>query len=104
VTEPGIERPQRADEIQAWERACVTALDEMVERLRDSHSEPQILGVTLEGDYPDTKICVRFLRRAKGDERVKCYPLWNSLFTAPRGVEPPSQVALLIHTWIREAA
>jgi hypothetical protein len=100
---PGVEMPQSRDEAEAWERESLAELEQMVERLRDSPRAPKIFEAALHGSYPETKICVRFWKRSRSEEQTKCYELWGPSFKAPRGLETPDQVALLVHTWIRES-
>jgi hypothetical protein len=57
----------------------------------------------LEGSYPETAISVRWFDRFYDREHIESYPVWWSIFTASDGgVEVPSQVAMLIHTWVHE--
>jgi hypothetical protein len=103
VTKPGMEMPSTPEEAHAWERRCLAELEQRVASLRDERFQPKISDVHLDGSYPDTRICVRFWQRSRREEQTKCFELWGSSFKAPRGLETPDQVALLVHTWILES-
>lgn len=83
-----------------WEQECLAELRSMVERLRGTYAEHDIRQVDLEGEYPNTKITVRYWNPARQREQKDNYELWGSLFKAPWGRESPDQVALLVHTWV----
>ena len=58
----------------------------------------------LEGDHPDTRIPVRWFDRFYGREHVESYAVWSpALRAADGGVEIPSQVGMLNHTWLHES-
>jgi hypothetical protein len=103
VIEPGVERPRTKESAHAWEQECLAELKRMVDHLRGKPHEPRISEVYLDGECPQTRICVRFWNRSLKEEQTKCYELWGPSFEAPRGLETPDQVALLVHTWILES-
>lgn len=104
MIQPGMDRPETPEAAREWERACLSELRRIVERTKEDDLAPRISAVELKGAYPETSICASFWSRSRNEEREECYPLWDSSLTTPRGLETPDQVALLIHTWIREAA
>jgi hypothetical protein len=87
-------------EHEGWERACLEALQRILARLRGTTEELDVTSIGLEGSYPDTRIVATFTRRG-GRKVTDAWELWGSLFRGRDGRrEPPSEVAVLIHTWM----
>ena len=108
-----------ADEMTPAEREAYEqeSLSELRKFVNKADSQPttfkQVHDLHLTGSYPDTAIEVRWLDTRTGRERERSYPLWVVPETGGAnfeygpggktiGREPPSEVALLIHTWIDE--
>lgn len=106
---PAPTEPQefRNDE-KAWELECAHQLELRAQNLGHEFPQPEVLSVYLEGEYPETRICVRYVKRSSAEERTKCHKLWTALFVGPDvrpdGRETPDQVALIVHTDILDAA
>ena len=99
-------RPTTDEDRSAYERDC---LAHVRRRFRSGRPDDRhdVREVWLEGSgpgNPDTRIKVRWFDRFYEREHVESYPVWWSIFTASDGgVVVPSQVALLVHTWVYES-
>jgi hypothetical protein len=103
------------DERRGYERESLEALRRLVEATNDYPSYFQeIQEARLVGEYPETKIVVRWLDKRDRTKWEQGYHLWISEVTQkPPGYfayeaygdrrEPPNSVGLLIHTWIGES-
>ncbi len=94
------------------------SLEAVQRRIEGSSNNPrffhQIQEARIVGEYPETAIFVRWLDTRDGKERDRSYHLWiNPVTRKPPGSfayeaygerrEPPSEVGMLIHTWISES-
>lgn len=95
--------PANDAERRAYEQDCLAHVRYWFDSApRDDRHD--VREVWLESSHPDTKINVRWFDLFNECEYVQWYPVWWSIFTAPDGgVEAPSQVAMLIHTWVHES-
>jgi hypothetical protein len=103
-------------EREAYERDCLVAVERIVENMRSSpHEFNEVHEISLVGSYPETAIVVSWVDKRDGREWERGYHLWiNPVTRKPPGSfeyppsgktvgrEPPSQVGMLIHTWISE--
>ena len=100
--------PDSASDKARWEQDCLRQLEHRAFE-NPGHTPggwPEIVRVFLEGSYPETRICVRYVSRSFAEERTKRIGLWKEPFvgpdTGPHGRETASGVALLIHVDIME--
>ena len=100
--EIGLAMPETPEKIRSWEIACHRELRDTIEALRDDEAEPDYVSVELAGSFPDTAIEIHY--RSDSDERVRRCELWRGTFSEYAGVEPPGEVAQMIHTWVRDGA
>jgi hypothetical protein len=98
---------------EAYERDCLDQLRRAVEHSRGGHY--YFLDVTdlrLDGSYPETAIAIQWKDTRSGRAFEHSYNLWISPVTGEPGQfeyrtgrfvgrEPPSEVALLIHTYVQ---
>jgi hypothetical protein len=89
-------------ERKRYERECLAQAREQLQRvLRGGHEPFKLLETRLEGDYPDTYVCVRLWDERFSRERASTYDLWTDpTFRGTRGIrEPPVSVGMFITTW-----
>jgi hypothetical protein len=85
---------------RTYERDCLREVADQLGRVADSSSR-QVLGVHLEGAYPNTQIVIRLWERVRQLEVTRAYDIWkHPILGEPGGrrLNPP-QAATLMVTW-----
>ena len=104
MTPRALPPPTGQDDAKRWETECLRALQERVSAYGTEFPQPNIVGASLEGVYPETELQVRYIKHPSGERQEYRRQLWARPLADEEGREAPAEVAILVHTWVMEKA